>query len=207
MIRDQVRKTAEHNILLLYRDCLKNLTPLYPLNPKIAFAAALPEQARLISYARLAEISHVEVRDIAAAFGSGDGCTHYNRTNGRYLVAYSTSAPKSRIRWTLAHELGHILCGHFLEIEQTGGKVRDAMWFTMEDEANAFAACVLAPIPAIRRLRPRSASDIQRWFGLSGTAANTRWSEYRGFSGEHFLDECFSRMRVTVNPAVRGRAW
>lgn len=198
MIREEIRRQAEQSLIRLYWDDLRYLTPLYPLNPQIVFRIVMPYRCRLISYQRLSEKRGVPVHDISELFGSNDGCTHYDIKKNRYLVAYNSAKYPSRVRWTLAHELGHIICGHFPEVERLGTDgVSDPLWQTMEDEADYFAASLLAPIPALRALNVKSSEDIMKYFGLSNIAAGYRWTEYRLYNGHNFLDDCFIRIRVT----------
>ena len=204
-MRDEVREQIDRTILILYRDFLKNLTPLYPLNPKVVFCMLVPDSCRIVSYQNLAIAQHMSVRDIMEAFGSEDGCTHYDPKTGRCLVTYNNNGYRPRIRWTLAHELGHILCGHFQELYALGRRgLSDELWQTMEEEADYFAASLLAPLPAIRKLNARSADDIRRLFGLSTAAANRRQREFlkARVPDDDELEECFRTIRRSVSPAA-----
>lgn len=54
-----------------------------------------------------------------------------------YIVAYNRSMPPARMKFSLAHELGHIVLNH---------KIGQEKW--EEDEANHFARHLLFPPPA-----------------------------------------------------------
>jgi hypothetical protein len=204
-MRDEVRERIDRTILILYRDFLKNLTPLYPLNPKIVFCMLVPDSCRVVSYQSLAITQHRNVLDIMEAFGSEDGCTHYDPKTGRCLVTYNNNGYRPRIRWTLAHELGHILCGHFHELYDSGRReLSDELWQSMEEEADYFAASLLAPFPAIRKMNVQSAEDISRLFGLSAAAANRRMYEFLKTTvpDDDELEECFLTIRRSVSPVT-----
>ena len=65
-----------------------------------------------------------------------------------YTVIYRVDGNPARLRFTLAHELGHRLLGH------TGGDAAE------EREADTFASHLLCPEPVVQRLRSISADDI-----------------------------------------------
>lgn len=76
-------------------------------------------------------------------------------------------------RFTIAHELGHLLLGHKLDMvfaRQNGnGQIpcfRDSEW-----QADTFAAYLLMPAELARGM---SASEIERRFGVSASAAVAR---------------------------------
>ena len=56
-------------------------------------------------------------------------------TNNEVIIIYDDTLPKTVIRYTVAHELGHIFLGHDL-LHPT---------ISMENEANSFALRLLAP--------------------------------------------------------------
>lgn len=146
----------------------------YPARPELVIRKM--ESCRLVSYQQLAEVNRCEVRDIVRCLKSADGCTHYSRKTGRYLIAVNRDGRSAgRILWTTAHELGHIAAGHFLEIAEAVLPPSAVM----EEEADYFAAEYLAPLEEIWKIRAKRPEDIRRRFGLSQEAAEYRWSEYR----------------------------
>ena len=86
-----------------------------------------------------------------------DGVTYYFPKEQFYLICYKpvtamwkSRSPRRRINFTLAHELGHIFCGHLqvpydLKTEETRA-LEDA-------EADAFAAELLTPKDVLGRFR------------------------------------------------------
>lgn len=197
-MRERVKNLIDSQIPDFYRRWLGNICPSFPVDP--LFLILRTSNCRARSYRKLAQLKGVTVQDVAEAFGSQDGCTHYKRKTGKYLISYNDiGKPPARVRWTLAHELGHIFCGHFLEIEGCGlSEVPDELMKEMEEEADYFAASLLAPFPAIRKTKAKSAEDVRNYFGLSVSAANYRWTEYRNFSGPHPLDDFFRCQRITL---------
>lgn len=79
----------------------------------------------------------------ASYFDRTDAVTFRAERNGevRYCVVYRTGGNPARLRFTLAHELGHRLLGH------TGLDEAE------EREADHFASHLLCPEPVMQRLR------------------------------------------------------
>jgi Zn-dependent peptidase ImmA (M78 family) len=130
---------------------------------------------RVRTYRDLADMKKVSVEEVIRSMGSADGRTTYQRSRNRYLIAINGNRMPERVRWTAAHEIGHIVAGHFLEVKDARLPVRRYM----EDEADYFAANFLAPLHAIASLHVTSPEDLARKFGLSKTAARWRWQEYQ----------------------------
>jgi Zn-dependent peptidase ImmA (M78 family) len=83
----------------------------------------------------------------------------YFRKGGRAMILLNAADPVTRMRFTLAHELGHHYFRHLEHVDELWGRdrVRDKRedllypsgWW--EAQANAFAAELLVPGPAIGR--------------------------------------------------------
>lgn len=202
-MRPEVKRTLDDTIKYLYYNQLANAA--FPIEPR--FIIDRLYKCRYISYARLAKESGKTINDIIDAFRSQDGCTHYDLKHDRYLISINEAGrSKARIRWTIAHELGHISAGHFVELADQGifAIPADGYQF-MEEEADYFAASLLAPLPAIKAAHANNPDEIGKLFGLSSTASNYRLSEYRLHSNEASeLDTLFEKI---VNRSVRRNRW
>lgn len=93
-----------------------------------------------------------------------------------YLCEYNREEISYRNRFTIAHELGHVVLGHVVE----GKAPKRDTTFTNKDpdekHANAFAAGLLMPEKYVRKFY-RSADSIQELadaFGVSTAAMNFR---------------------------------
>lgn len=88
-------------------------------------------------------------------------------------IFYNDASPDLRIRFTLMHELGHILLNH------------DHSSPDQEDEADYFASCILAPRIMIHHLcltskyQKITAKDIHDYFDISYEAANRALFDYK----------------------------
>ena len=106
-----------------------------------------------------------------------------------YLIIYDENKPTSRIRFSLAHELGHIVLGH-LDDELTGldrGGIGDARYYFWEGEANTFAGNFLAPPILIQEKLQGKTFDTQivaSLFGLSKESVRDyRLNDYQKWLG------------------------
>lgn len=106
---------------------------------------------RLMCYEDYCRCNEIDMRACFNLFGK-DGATIENQ--GRYLIVYNRNQiAKDRIRFTLAHELGHIFHRHHQEL---GVEILQRLWVekslydVMEDEANCFARNLLCPAIAVQ---------------------------------------------------------
>ena len=126
------------------------------------------------SYQQCIQEYHVPIRDIVVGAESKDGCVF--PLFGKYAILYNTEGhTQTRIRWTLAHELAHILLGHLTDFtsEQLAFDKREDH-DVLDQEADACAAGLLAPSPILYRLGFYDAATIRSACKLSWKAASYR---------------------------------
>lgn len=108
-------------------------------------------------------------------------------------IYYNDKYPNTRIRFTLAHELGHIIL-----------KTED------EDLADAFAGGLLAPPPMVIAYSCKTADDIKKRFGISISAANHAIyisNNYRPINlSEYRKASCEMRKWFGIEPAKQRAA-
>lgn len=96
--------------------------------------------------------------------------------DGVHYIIYNDKAIPSRLAFTLMHELGHWYLGHLVDFNETilarGGLTRSE-YQVLENEANAFARNILAPIFLINAMDIPWTS-IPKLFGISVKAARVR---------------------------------
>lgn len=162
----------------------------FPLNPKVFFDQI--ENCRIMSYQTCAKINHCSLHDVMLLCESNSGCTNYDVTSDKYLVLYNTSTENNnvtgRIRWTLAHELGHVVLKHLPYVAESyiaEHNFNNLSNPALEGEADYFAAALLCPMPLYERFHIQSPTDIQHIFGLSSEASDVRWREYLKWKRSH----------------------
>ena len=162
----------------------------FPIDPR-AELKHIPD-CKHLSYSQLEQINHCSHREVINACKSINGCTSYDPVKKRYMVYINYSKQDSisfrRIRWTTAHEIGHIVCGHHVELIDAGAPdVSPSDVRLFEDEADYFASCLLAPLPILERFRIDSVDEIYRKFLLSWPASSYCMSDLKRYlSGETF---------------------
>lgn len=100
---------------------------------------------------------------------------HMNGEYGIYLHAGIKSP--SRIRWTLCHEAGHILLGHFEEFDLTFGhseQLGKGTAWVLNRETNIFTEEFLMPAEFIRANLPLGFEALRAVCGVSRPALEIR---------------------------------
>ncbi|MBQ9861831.1 MAG: ImmA/IrrE family metallo-endopeptidase [Clostridia bacterium] len=100
-----------------------------------------------------------------------DGCCGIRLGKPRIYVNKNCS-PERR-RFTTAHEIGHIVCGHVGKHELVNREPSPDD-NPIEQQANVFAARLLAPACVLWGCGVQTADDIQRLCGISRQAAEYR---------------------------------
>ena len=124
----------------------------------------------VFTYGQYLEATGRSLLEVAQRYGT-DGFTL--QIHGEYAIFYNPTSPIPRIRWTLAHELGHILLGHGAVCrfaQPVEGKSRE------DRQADRFAADLLCPGPPLRRCGLHSAQELAKLCDLSGQAAEIQWA-------------------------------
>lgn len=102
-----------------------------------------------------------------------DALTLRDAASGALTVGIGTSSNPYRQRFTVAHEIGHIMAG---DITEDGASLLCDPTHPSETRANTFARCVLCPVEALRTLSRTSPqeellSDVVQSFQVSPTVA------------------------------------
>lgn len=130
--------------------------------------------------------------------------------NDRYMTIYddSSALPLGRIRWTLAHEIGHIVLNHLSDYELTSinRTLTPYQSRALEQEADLFAKEFLSPSYILSRLGIDEWEDIESICKLSNQAAYYRLRELeQGYShtididGFKFYEKQFEEFLMEVN--------
>ena len=153
------------------------------------------------TYQELSQKSNLSVQRVGLCLGSEDGCVCYDASHDRYRLAYDCERMDARMRWTLAHELGHIVLGHLEDFPETSiaRKQSSALLGILDKEADKFAGDILAPAPLLIGLAESSNLHAEEFyyalsrdlFGLSIQAAHYRARfiyRYRDKITKHWKD-------------------
>lgn len=103
-------------------------------------------------YSKFAEKRKLSLEETYEILDSEEGCL-WMRNDGQYIILYNDAVDNNgRIRFTLAHELGHYLLKHNEKSKKTSlarYSLTNEEYDVFEKEANYFAKRLLAPIPLI----------------------------------------------------------
>jgi len=108
---------------------------------------------------------------------SGQARLAKDRDGYYYLCEYNKEEISYRTRFTIAHELAHVMLGH---VREGRAPKRDTAFNNYQDPdevaANAFAANLLMPEDLVRDLyrSARSVQDLAEAFGVSSAAMTYR---------------------------------
>lgn len=108
---------------------------------------------------------------LSLAAAGADALTFRSRETGRCVTVYREDKPAVRVRWTLAHELGHVLLRHLEWYESTRLDHWSGRSKVLEAEADVFATELLSPPALLRLLGAIWSEDIARVCGISSEAA------------------------------------
>lgn len=158
------------------------------------------KNCRVISYSTHMKKYDLNEDETISHFGSDEGCTIYNASKDRYIIFYndldSFFKISERIRWTLAHELGHVLLEHHKISDKTKifrSSLSDDEYSWMESEANRFASLLLANPIILDKLKINSKIDIKKYCNISLEASSyrydslLRWKENRYTTNEDLI--------------------
>lgn len=98
--------------------------------------------------------------------------------NGIFLIYYNEAKPSTRIRFTIAHELGHCLLNHIKDNEETFRLNSEIDTYTDVKEimANVFARDILMPATVLHSICASSGADIARICNVSMQSAGIRYN-------------------------------
>lgn len=111
----------------------------------------------------------------------------------QYIILYNddtTTLSIQRIRFTIAHELGHLILKHPFINGISRGKIRKGMskseYSVLEKEANLFAQNILIPYPVLKSVDVLLPKEyLQCIFDVSSSALNTALDEFESKPWAH----------------------
>jgi len=131
---------------------------------------------RIKTYSWVAERHNMSLQQVCELIGSDEGCCILEKSTGRYLILYNDHVTNiGRIRWTLAHELGHFILRHNERTDKAvfaRSELTDDEYEAFEKEANCFARTLLAPPKVITALGITDEQTLASICGLSLEAAS-----------------------------------
>lgn len=120
-------------------------------------------------------LSHIcKINNISIYMASMRGvAAYYMEQDGQRIIVVSDQAPKTRRRFSVAHEIGHVVLRHgAIRLMMDGRPTSRPEW--QEVQANAFAAELLMPKTALTRKGQLTPKQIASMCDVSMEAARIR---------------------------------
>lgn len=138
------------------------------------------DNLHLMKYTTLAKNNNMTILQICDLLNSEDGALWYKTDSKSYILLYNDTITNSeRIRFTIAHELGHYVLKHNEKTDKTilsRYNLSDQEYNRFETEANFFAKHLLVPFPVlgnyIQFFNKMDSVFIQSVFKVSYTVAS-----------------------------------
>ena len=135
--------------------------PVYPLQIAVALGY------KIIPFNQMREEARTKMLEMDL-----EAISYYDRSLGTFVICYNSDCTLERLRFTIAHEIGHIRMGHKLESDLA------------RRVADYYAAYLLAPTPWIGYAKCEDYIDVANKFSLSVQCAQRcferylKWSKY-----------------------------
>lgn len=182
-VYNTLKEYGEPNLPFKIGSLIRNI----PFIKLIAYSSQINKHG--ITYEEL--ILDAETKDSYAVRqgSSGRYCIYYNDIDQNIVTS-------NRVRWNLAHELGHvILCHH--EMTGLGKMYRDGLdddtYRYFEKEADYFAQLILVPHIVLLGLKIEKPSDIKYRCKISNQALSRRSTEYNIWRKHSHADDEYDK--------------
>lgn len=147
---------------------------------------SMHDSIKLITYSSVMKKCQISYSEMVTLAGTEDAFCVFHPRKSKYCIFYNDIPPKivksNRVRWNLAHELGHILLGHHQlcgDNKLFRRTINDELYKQLEAEADYFAQLILVPHIVLYAHHVRKELDIQRLCKISAPAAYKRMREYK----------------------------
>lgn len=170
-------KEHVYNTLVLYA------IPVLPV--KIGSIIRSIKYIKLITYSSQIIKHGISYDELILDAETKDSYAVRQGSTGRYCIYYndidSSIVTSNRVRWNLAHELGHVILNHHeiagLEKLYRNG-IDDVTYQYLEKEADYFAQLILVPHAALLGFRIDNPRNIRIMCKISDPASKRRYYQY-----------------------------
>lgn len=170
------------------------------------------DNLHLMKYSAFAKKQKLPLKEVCDLLQSEDGALWYQPNTNSYILLYNDTVPsKERIRFTIAHELGHYVLRHNELTDKTilsRYSLTTQEYNDFETEANFFAKHLLVPFPVlgnyVQFFHEMDTTFIQSVFNVSYSVAsfvikNLRTMQSIGLVKEgHYVEEQFTTYITTT---------
>lgn len=139
---------------------------------------------RLVPYSTFSQKHNLTYEETVNYFKTDDACSEYERNTNIYVIYFNdmdkSKIENNRVRWNIAHELGHIVLKHHKNDNTCLLKNTISLkeYNRLEEEADWFASYILVPYIVLIFQRIKTPNDITRICRISKTAAKYRFKDF-----------------------------
>lgn len=144
--------------------------------PVSSLSVAQSNGYRVLTYKEFAKIIDKPTSYLIDTYDN-DGFVFWSKADQCYIICYNSDLPPTTCRWTVMHEIAHIVLGHVTPEAPPLTRVRKIEHPRFEREADGFVRRVLCPSIVLHDCKAFEVSDIIKLCGISKEAANYR-SDY-----------------------------
>lgn len=127
----------------------------------------------LLTYTEYAARVHQSVPEVIRKYDQ-EAFVFWSNREQSFIICYNDSFPPDVIRWTLMHEIGHIILGHVTPAVPALSRVRSEERTLFETEAQGFARRVLCPSIILHDCGAIEPEQIMQLCGVSHEASTYR---------------------------------
>ncbi|MFR8812268.1 MAG: ImmA/IrrE family metallo-endopeptidase [Lachnospiraceae bacterium] len=145
---------------------------------------------KLITYSSQIKKHGITYKELIISVETQDSYVVYNHSKNKYCIYYNDMdiniVSSNRVRWNLAHELGHVLLKHhelcskekLLRNDIFLDNIDDDNYKIAELEANYFAQLLLVPHVVLLGFNIKTQKHLKNICKISDKAANRRYREF-----------------------------
>lgn len=161
-------------------------TPVLPV--KIGSIIRNIPYIKLITYSSQIKKHRISYDELIVNAETKDSYVVHENSTGRFCIYYNDIdthiMSSNRVRWNLAHELGHVILNHHKmagldTLRRTG--IDDSTYNYLEKEADYFAQLLLVPHAVLLGFRIENSNHIKVMCKISGPASRKRYYEYNNW--------------------------
>lgn len=158
------------------RDFLQESAWWFILEEGINFLPVYPHEIirrhgwKLYTYSEYAKLIDTSVDTVIAKYDK-DGFVFWSNCEHTFIICYNETFSPNMIRWTLMHEIAHIILGHVSAPVSVMSRVSEAERSLFEVEAQGFARRILCPSIILHDCRAIEPGQIMHLCGVTWETA------------------------------------
>lgn len=148
---------------------------------------------KVLKYEELAQIIDKTIEYIIDMYDN-DGFVFWSGAEQCFVICYNSNLHNSIYRWTIMHEVAHVVLGHISPSTPALKRIRQVEHPRLEREADGFARRVLCPSIVLHDCKATEIADIMNLCGISREAALYR---------SNYIKQLEARNKWRIDPLER----